>query len=38
MNLLRSLLCSVLGLVGYWALEWRERMEPADEFKVGGTD
>lgn len=37
MNLLRSLLCSMLGLVGYWALEWRERLE-GDEIKAGLTD
>lgn len=38
MNVLRGLLCWALGQIGYWALEWRYRLEPADEFKVGGTD
>lgn len=32
-----SLLCSLLGLVGYWALEWRERLE-GEPIKAGGTD
>ena len=32
-----NLLCWALGQVGYWALEWRERLEPAEEIKVGGT-
>lgn len=36
---LLALLCFVLGQVGYWALEWRMRLEPdADFYKVGGND
>lgn len=31
-----SMLCSLLGLIGYWALEWRERLE-GGEIKAGGT-
>lgn len=34
----RALLCWVLGQIGYWALEWRERLEPSEYIKAGGTD
>ena len=32
-----ALACFVLGQVGYWALEWRERLE-GEEIKAGLTD
>lgn len=32
-----TLACFLLGQIGYWALELRERLEPSD-YAVGGTD
>lgn len=34
-----ALLCFLLGQVGFWALEWRSRLEGDDDYyKVGGSD
>ena len=32
-----AIACFVLGQVGYWALEWRERLE-GEPIKAGGTE